>query len=334
MLIWIKFIICSVAIIWCGYKASYLGDVLCEKTRVTRTIMGFAVLAGATSAPEFVTSVASIVVVKLPDFAAGDLFGSLIFNLGIIALLDLIEGEGPLMLKVHTKQILYAGWTVIFLSVIVFFMLLRIFTDFSFHLLGLGWESFLLPFLLIVALFSIFKMEKTEQKDATTSFVEKIYKHLSFRTTLFKFIFYLLAIVGLGIWLSQIGKEIVFVMRWSEVMVGTFFLGIVTSFPELIVSISALKFDVDMAVGNILGSNFFDTMIVPLCDALLREGVFLSSIRMENLLTVILAIVLSNILIIGLISRSKRCFLKLGWDAISMVLVLIGGSSILFFLTK
>ena len=144
MLPWMKFILCSVAIIWCGYKLASLGDVICEKTRITRTIMGFAILAIATSAPEFVTSGASIVVVKSVDFAAGDLFGSLILNLGIIAVLDLIEGEGPLMLKVHAKQILYAGWTIIFLSVAIFSMLLRSVSGVRLIFLGLGLESFIL----------------------------------------------------------------------------------------------------------------------------------------------------------------------------------------------
>lgn len=334
MLSWIKFIVCSIAIIWCGYRASYLGDVICEKTGITRTIMGFAILAVATSAPEFVTSAASVVVVGLPDFAAGDLFGSLIFNLGIIALLDLIEGEGPLMLKVHTKQILYAGWSVIFLGVVIFSMLLRIVAGVSMNFLGLGIESFILLSLLAVALVSIFNMEKVNQQSPALSPVEKIYKHIGFRTTLARFIFYLLVIIGLGVWLSRIGEQIVTVMGWSEVLVGTFFLAIVTSFPELIVSVSALRFDADMAIGNILGSNFFDIMIIPLCDALLTGKAFLSSIRMENLFTVIIAILLFSIVIVGLISRSRRCFLKLGWDAIAMVLTLAGGSTILVFLAR
>jgi len=331
---WIKFIICSVALIWCGYRASYLGDILCEKTGITRTIMGFTVLAIATSTPEFVTSAASVVVVKSPDFAAGDLFGSLVFNLGIIAILDLIEGEGPLMLKVHTKQILYAGWVVIFLSVAMFSMLLRIVTGVGMSFLGMGFESFILLALLGIALVSIFNLEKTHKQNASSQPAEKIYQHIAFKGSLVKFIFYLVVIVGLGIWLSQIGKEIVKVMDWSEVLVGTFFLAVATSFPELIVSISALRFDVDMAVGNILGSNFFDMMIIPLCDALFRGGAFLSFIQIENLFTMILAVILLNIVIVGLVSRSRRCFMKLGWDAIAMVLVLAGGGSVLLFLVK
>lgn len=338
MLSWVKFIICGIAIIWCGYKLSFLGDVICEKTKITRTIMGFAILSVATSAPEFVTSIASVVVIKIPDFAAGGVFGSIILNLGIIAVLDLVEGKGPIMFKVHAKQILYAGWSIIFLSVVVFSMLLRIVAGISPVFWGLGWESFILPILLVVALISIFNLEKATEKrnqqDIAVSSVKKKYQQATFRYTLFKFIFYLLAIIGLGMWLSQIGKEIVTVMGWSEILVGTFFLAMVTSFPELIVSISALKFDINMAVGNILGSNFFDVMIIPICDVLLKGKTFLSLIRTENIFTAMLAIILLTIVIVGLTSRSKRSFMKLGWDAIAIVLVLVGGSSVLFFLVR
>ncbi|MBC7188843.1 sodium:calcium antiporter, partial [Candidatus Aerophobetes bacterium] len=83
MLYWVKFVACGAGIIFCGYRLSFLADVICEKTSVTRTIMGFAILAIATSAPEFVTSGASVAIVKAPDFALGDVFGSIIINLGI-----------------------------------------------------------------------------------------------------------------------------------------------------------------------------------------------------------------------------------------------------------
>ncbi|MCD6575442.1 hypothetical protein J7K97_07210 [Candidatus Aerophobetes bacterium] len=338
MFSWVKFVVCSAGIIWCGYRLSYLGDIICEKTRITRTIMGFAILAIATSTPEFITSAASIVVVNLPDFAAGDLFGSIILNLGIIAVLDLVEGKGPLLLRVHTKQILYAGWTIIFLSIAIFSMLVRIFTAFSLSFLGLGWESFILLALLPIALFSIFNVEKAtegnKKQDISAHSTEKIYGHITLKSALFKFLFYLFVIIVLGIWLSQVGKEIVEVMGWSEVLVGTFFLAVVTSFPEFIVSLSALRFDVNMAVGNILGSNFFDVMIIPLCDGLLRGKVFLSVVKVENLFTIVLAIILLGVVIVGLISRSKRCFLRLGWDAIAMILILLTGGYFLIFLIK
>ena len=327
MLPWIKFVICSIALVYCGYKLSYLGDVISEKTHITKTIMGFVLLAIATSAPEFITSSASILVVKSPDLAAGDIFGSILINLGIISILDLVEGKGPIMLKVQTQHILYAAWTVILLSFICFSMLLNIFKGVGFVLFGMGLDSFILIVLFVIALFTIFNMEKNNKGNVSNN--QKIYQDIELKTSVLKFLFYFFIIIGLGIWLSKIGKEIVIFMGWSDALVGTFFLGIVTSFPELIVSISALRFNINMAVANILGSCFFDIMIVPLCDAFFRGGAFLSHISIENLFTVILSIILLNIIIVGLICRSRRSFLKLGWDAIAIIVTLAGGGLII-----
>jgi len=333
VLVWLKFILCSVALVYSGYRLCYLGDVISEKTKITKTIMGFAILAIATSMPEFVTSAASIVVVRSADLAAGDLFGTMVINLGIIALLDLIEGKGPIMLKAHTNHILYAGWTVILLAFISSSLLLRSSTGKIFTLAGVGVESFILILLFLIGLRIIFSLERTNQKDTVLP-SQKLYQKVRLKSALVRFIFYIGAIFLLGIWLSRIGKEIVTFMGWSEALVGTFFLALVTSFPEFIVSISALRFDIDMAIGNILGSNFFDLMIVPLCDVLLRERAFLSEVRMENLFTIMLAIILSSIVIVGLICRSRRSFLKLGWDAIAIVVVLGGGGYVLTFLLR
>jgi len=89
-----------------------------------------------------------------------------------------------------------------------------------------------------------------------------------------------------------------------------------------------------MAIGNILGSNFFDIMIIPLCDLLLREKEFLGEISSQHLFTLMLSIMLTAIVIVGLIYRSKKAFLKLGWDAIAMVATSIVGGYFLILIMR
>ncbi|GAH24208.1 unnamed protein product, partial [marine sediment metagenome] len=105
---------------------------------------------------------------------------------------------------------------------------------------------------------------KSEEKNSLKP--SSIYSgiRLSSAITLFSLCF--IIIVFLGVWLASIGDEIVISMNWSEALVGTVFLALAASLPELVVSISSLKFGADMAVGNILGANFLDIMIIPACD--------------------------------------------------------------------
>ncbi|MFQ6067584.1 MAG: sodium:calcium antiporter [bacterium] len=335
MIVWLKFSICSLAMIYAGYKLSLYGNIISEKTQITKTLMGFIFLAVATSLPEFVTSGSSITVVHSPNLAAGDLFGSLLINLMIIALLDLIQGRGPLMYEARPSHILYGGLSIILMAIVCGSIFLRSQLNGSLGVFGFGLDSLVLLAIYILGLRLIFGYEK---KTSSVSSSEKesspLYRGISLRSSLIKFLICFASIVFLGIWLAEIGKELVTAMGWSESLVGTSFLALSTSLPELIVAISALKFSIDMAIGDVLGSNFFDIMIIPFCDALLEGREFLGEISSQHLFTLMLSIILTGIVVVALIYRSRKSFLKLGWDAIAMVATSIVGGYFLILIMK
>ncbi len=335
MLVWLKFSTCSLAMIYTGYKLSMYGNIISEKTQITKTLMGFILLALATSLPEFVTSGSSITVVHSPDLAAGDLFGSLLINLMIIALLDLIQGKGPLMYEARSSHILYGGLSIILIGIVCSSLILRSQLNGSLGIFGFGLDSVALIAVYILGLRLIFTYEKkSPSTPPSKNESSPLYRGISLRSSLIKFLIFFVGIVFLGIWLAAIGKELVTTMGWSESLVGTSFLALSTSLPELIVTISALKFSIDMAIGNILGSNFFDIMIIPLCDVLLRGKEFLGEISSQHIFTLMLSVILTAIVIVGLIYRSKKAFLKLGWDAIAMVVTSIVGGYFLILIMK
>ena len=335
MLVWLKFFICSIGMIYTGYKLSMYGNIISEKTQITKTLMGFILLAVATSLPEFVTSGSSITVVHSPNLAAGDLFGSLLINLMIIALLDLIQGKGPLMYEARPSHILYGGLSIILMGIVCSSIFLRSQLHGSLGVFGFGLDSLVLLAIYILGLRLIFAYEKKasspspREKESSPS-----YRGISLKSSLIKFLICFVCIVFLGVWLAEIGKELVTTMGWSESLVGTGLLALSTSLPELIVAISALKFSIDMAMGDILGSNFFDIMIIPLCDALLREKEFLGEISSQHLFTLMLSVILTAIVVVGLIYRSRKSFLKLGWDAIAMIATSIVGGYFLILIMK
>jgi len=331
MIVWLKFALCASALIYAGYKLSYYGNIISEKTNLTKSLMGFFFLSLATSLPEFVTSGSSASVFHSADLALGDLFGTIIINLMIIALLDLIQGKGALMIKAKQSHILCIALTVILLTCVSFSVLLRKSLNSNLTVLGMGAESWLLIFIFLIGLKLIWGMERREGKTSLASKQSSPLKEsLSLRRSVVGFSLSFLAIVFLGIWLAAVASEIVEIMDWSETLVGTFLLGLVTSLPELIVSISALRFNVDMAIGNILGSNFFDLMIIPLCDSLLGQSQIFSLVNSSHLFTLTLAVLMNSILIVGLIYRSSKSFLKMGWEIIAMTVTFAAGTYFLF----
>jgi cation:H+ antiporter len=64
-----------------GVRLSYYGDIIAEKSGLSRGWVGLILLATATSQPELVTGLSSVTVARVPDIAVGDIMGSCVFNL-------------------------------------------------------------------------------------------------------------------------------------------------------------------------------------------------------------------------------------------------------------
>jgi len=332
ILIWLKFFICALFILIVGYRLSSYADAICVKTHITRGLMGFFFLALATTLPEFITSVSSITVVGSPNLAVGNIFGSIVVNLMIIAFLDLIQGKGPLSEEVKVNHILPAGLCVIILGITSFFILLRFQSNAKLGVFRFGLDSLIILVIYIVGLILVFRYEGRSKK---IPLLEKEEGEGKNRLTplIIKFSLCFIAIVFLGIWLSTIGEGIAKVMGLSETLVGTSFLAVATSLPELVISVSSLKFSLDMSIGNILGANFLDMMVIPVCDLFFRKGELLGCISINHLITAILGIILTAIVIVGLIYRSRKSFLRLGYDAIAMIATLaLGGCFLILFI--
>ena len=335
MFVWLKFLICGASILYVGYRLSYYGDVISEKTGLSRGLMGFVFLSLATTLPEMVTSVSAITIAQSPDLAAGNIFGSIVMNIMFIALIDLLQGRGSLLYTVKRSHILYGGLGIVAMAVTTFSIMLRKEFTGNLGLLSFGLDSLILIIIYAIGLKLIFGQDKkinSEEKDPLKPPSTHPGIRLSSAITLFSLCF--IVIVFLGIWLASIGEEIVIAMNWNEALVGTVFLALATSLPELVVSISSLRFGADMAVGNILGANFLDIMIVPVCDIFFRQGEFLSYVTSRHTITLMLGIILTGIVVIGLIYRSPRSFLKLGWDAIAMLATFVVGGYFLILIMK
>jgi cation:H+ antiporter len=150
-------------------------------------------------------------------------------------------------------------------------------------------------------------------------------------------------IVGASWWLARICDtlavhEIRMIRRpLGSTFVGAGFLALATSLPEIVTSITAVRLkNLDMALGNIFGSNMFNIFVIPVLKAvslvqgeplLLAAGAVNSA---QNLITGLLAILLSAVAVGGLTyqsrSPSRRRF---GLDSILIAIIYLGGMALL-----
>ncbi|MFH1305261.1 MAG: hypothetical protein ABIH74_02520, partial [Candidatus Omnitrophota bacterium] len=146
-----------------------------------------------------------------------------------------------------------------------------------------------------------------------------------------KFLMFLVAVMFLGIWMAGIGEKIILGTGLSQTFTGTLLLGAATSLPEIIVSFAALKASsVDMAVGNILGSNMFDVCIIPLLDVL-SESPILGMLTAGQILATVFALALAIIVVAGLFIK-KDASRRIGWDTGLVFAVGLAGFVLLYFI--
>jgi cation:H+ antiporter len=89
--LWLQFLLCAALVGTAGYFLSRYGDVIAGKTGLARSWIGLVLLATVTSLPELVTGVTAVAVAGAPNIAVGDVFGSCVFNLAILIVVDLIH---------------------------------------------------------------------------------------------------------------------------------------------------------------------------------------------------------------------------------------------------
>lgn len=90
---WGKFAICVALIAVAGPALARYGEIIAQKTGLSRSWVGLLLLATATSLPELFTGVSAVTAANAPNIAVGDALGSCIFNLAILVVLDALNRD-------------------------------------------------------------------------------------------------------------------------------------------------------------------------------------------------------------------------------------------------
>lgn len=131
-----------------------------------------------------------------------------------------------------------------------------------------------------------------------------------------------LVIVVAATTLPVFAERIAAVSGLEESFVGTLFLAVSTSLPEVAVALAAVRMGaVDLAVGSLLGSNLFNILVLALDDVVYTRGLLLSDASSEHLVSVLSTTAMSAIVIVGLAHRDRSKRFVWAWDAALVLLV-------------
>ncbi len=298
------FTLCAGVIVFSGTKLAKYGDKIADLTGWGKAWVGLILMASVTSLPELITGISAVAIVKAPDLAAGDIFGSCVFNLLILSVLD-ARIKQPLFSMVKSSHIVAAIFGIILLTVAGMAIFL------SHEIPSVLWISsftFVLFGIYLAAVWGIFKYEHA----ALIESPPVIETHSPSRSADLKkaiggYAINALIVIGAAVFLPYFGEHIASHTGLGNSFFGTLFIAAATSLPELVVSLAALRMgSLDIAVGNLLGSNVFNMFILGVDDVFYREGSLFKDISPSHLLSVFVTIIMTAVVGLGLLFKPKK----------------------------
>jgi cation:H+ antiporter len=267
----------------------------------------------------------------MPDLAFGDLMGSSLFNLMILAVLDLSTHSSGRLLSRQAAGHALSGNVSAALTAIVALCLLTQPLSAGGEFLGI---SHGLWFVLVGYLLAIRMIYYDQQFAAANQAPAVESANASHRSSWVRpaagFGVAAAIIVVAGPYLAEAAGQIADASGLGKSFVGTTLVACSTSLPELVASLAALRMGAhDLAIGNVFGSNAFNMMLLPMLD-LAHRGPLLSAVSANHAITGLAAILATLIVVLGQLYQVERRRRLIEPDACLVLMVIFGSLWVIY----
>ena len=335
ILLWLQLAAAGALIVGAATFLARSADVIADKTGMGRSFVGVVMLATATSLPELGTGVSAIALVGESDLAAGDAFGSNLFNLFVIGILDIYWRKGPLLTFASYTSALVGALGGLLIAMGAIAMIIHDLT-----ISVANWRVSPVSLLMLagfaVAIFLIHQSERSRAPSPEDAPAPS-YGDKSLARAFAVYAVSAAAVVGAAIWLAYSADRVASEMGWAASFMGTQFLALSTSLPELAASFAALRLGApDLAIANLLGSNIFNMGVVLFLDDLaFAEGVIWNAIGDIHLLTAVVGIVMTGIAVAAMLTPNNKTRSRSPYsvEAAALVVLYIAASLLVFYLS-
>lgn len=257
-----------------------------KKFHIPEIIIGLTIVSIGTSMPELFVSITSALD-GYSDMAIGNVVGSNVANLLLILGVSTV---------IHSVKFKRETRLIEIPLCLVFTIIFMIFCNINQDITRIEAIILILMFILFIiyTIVMAFKGEKFDSKD-DDEIVEEIEEKGS--TTLKNIIYIIIGIVALkfgGDLTVNNAVNVAKTVGLSEKIISLTILAIGTSLPELVTSVSAaIKGKSDIAIGNILGSNIFNLLLIIGVSALIKPITYNMSYNMDMSVLIIATVVLA-----------------------------------------
>ena len=263
---YILYILVAATVVWLSVKASHYIDLIDQKSSLSGAFLGGVLLSAVTSLPELFTSISATVLLAKPSLCLGNILGSNIFNLVVLAVMFVLfvrSSHAARLAKGHQMVIVYCLVTYAALALNMFLP-----EVFDFHILSLSVSSIIIVICYALGVKYLSGEDggegKSEMQDDSS---------LTMRGIVVRFVLCSVGLVGLSIWLTYLSDDIATSLGMGAGLAGALFLGVATSLPELSSTVTLFRLkNYNVAVGNIVGSCLFNMIILTVADLLWFKG--------------------------------------------------------------
>lgn len=268
-MIWLSFAGAVVVLVLAASQLARYGDAIGVRTRLGGLFVGSLLLAGATSLPEVLTAINSVRVDAV-SLSAGDLMGSSMVNMLLLAVIDILFWRQRILRQVALRHGLVAGIAIVMNCLVLVFLLARV----DLRIGWLGVDSLLLLLTYVGGMWLL------HQHSGDTAAALEEQPNLegvpSLRHAIIGFTISAAVLVASNPWLVNSATTLAEVSGLTTGFVGAALVALATSLPELVTIIAAVRIGApDMAVGNLFGSNAFNMVAFGVGDLLYTDGHFL-----------------------------------------------------------
>ncbi|MFZ5718267.1 MAG: sodium:calcium antiporter [Pseudomonadota bacterium] len=296
---WTTFALLAAVIAVAGFWLLRFGDVIAERTGLSGSWIGLALMATVTSLPELVTGIGAVRLVGEPDLALGDALGSCVFNLALLSVIDFAYRPACMFDRASQGHALSAGYGVVLMAVVG----LSLLTPAPIPGVPISAATFLIAPIYLLALRTIFTFERRAMMQPPEPAAAR-YPDITLRRAVASYMLCAAFVVGAGLLLPGAASDLASAMGWTNTLVGTLFLAAATSLPEAAVVLSAVRIGVvDMAIATLLGSNLFNMVVLAIDDVAYVEGPLFSHASGAHLTTVLTVLLMTGLVTAGLIYR-------------------------------
>lgn len=282
-MVYLEYLAAAAIVVILSIKASDYIDLLEKNTKLSGAFLGGIMLSAVTSLPELFTSISATVLLERPGLCVGNILGSDLFNLAALSFFVLIFFKGFSKGRV-SKSYRHVS---VFVLLIYALIALNYAGILQMRILHLSVTSVLIAVIYGLGAKYLAIADDVAADEEALGYHAASSTSLSVKQIGFRFFLSAVGIIAFSIILTYLTDRISIELNLGQGLAGAIFLGIATSLPEVTSTIALFRMkNYNIAVGNIIGSNLFNFIILVVADVLsLGSGVYdVMDHQIQNLL--------------------------------------------------